>query len=131
MPLLLTGPAPKSPGHDPISLVTDSVRSAHTKRAYRDAVIAFLSWYHAVGENGFSKAAVQRYRSVLEQRQLSPATVKVHLAAGRRLASEMADDGLLDPVTASAIAAVKGPSRRGVRAGNWLTLLQVEELLGR
>jgi integrase len=43
----------------------------------------------------------------------------------------MADDGLLDPVTASAIAAVKGPSRRGVRAGNWLTLLQVEELLGR
>jgi len=78
---------------------------------------------------GFGKATVQRYRCILEQRGLSPSSIKVQLAAIRRLASEMADNGLLDPLTASRIANVRGPSRRGVRLGNWLTLQQVEELL--
>jgi integrase len=67
----------------------------------------------------------------LEQRHLSPATIKVHLAAVRRLASEMADNGLLDPVIASSIVSLRGPRRRGVRVGNWLTLQQVEQLLRR
>jgi len=72
---------------------------------------------------------VQRYRCVLEDRGLAPATVKVHLAAVRRLAAEMADNGLLEPTIASSIAAVKSPRRHGVRTGNWLTLQQAEELL--
>jgi len=77
----------------------------------------------------FNKATVQQYRCILEQRHLSPSSIKVRLAAIRRLAAEMADNGLLDPLSASGIAKVKGPSRRGVRSGNWLTLQQAEELL--
>ena len=78
---------------------------------------------------GFNKATVQRYRCVLEQRHLSPSSIKVRLAAIRRLASEMADTGLLDPLSAAGIEKVRGPSRRGIRSGNWLTIREVEELL--
>jgi integrase len=77
----------------------------------------------------FNKTTVQQYRCILEQRHLSPSGVKVRLAAIRRLAAEMTDNGLLDPLSASGIAKVRGPNRRGVRSGNWLTLQQAEELL--
>jgi integrase len=127
MSLLL--PAHQTSAHDLIALVTNSVHSPHTKRAYRDAVLCFLSWYRELPRPGFNKATVQQYRCVLEQRHLSPSSIKVRLAAIRRLAVEMADDGLLDPQNASGIEKVRGPSRRGVRLGNWLTLQQVEELL--
>src|SRR5579872_6139101 len=129
MPLLLPAPMPHPPGPDLIALVTDTLHSAHTKRAYRDAIASFLSWCHISGQTGVGKITVHRYRCALEDRGLSPATVKVHLAAVRRLATEMADNGLLDPAIASSIAGVKGPSRRGVRTGNWLTLQQTEALL--
>jgi hypothetical protein len=77
----------------------------------------------------FNRATVQQYRCILEQRHFSPSSIKVRLAAIRRLAAEMADNGLLDPLSASGIVKVKGPSRRGARSGNWLTLQQAEELL--
>jgi len=127
MTLLL--PAAQPPNHDVIALVTNSVHSPHTKRAYRDAILCFLCWYRESQMPGFSKATVQRYRCNLEERHLAPSSIKVRLAAIRRLASEMADNGLLDPLSASGIEKVRGPSRRGVRLGNWLTLPQVEELL--
>ena len=115
-------PAPHTPAHDLIALVTNSVHSPHTKRAYRDAILCFFSWCRELQMPGFNKATVQQYRCILEQRNLSPSSIKVHLAAIRRLATEMADNGLLDPLSASGIAKVRGPSRRGVRLGNWLTL---------
>jgi site-specific recombinase XerD len=127
MPLLLA--AASTPIPDLIALVTDSVRSAHSKRAYRAAIVRFVSWYQEMRPQGFTKATVQRYRSRLEEQDLSPATIRVHLAAIRRLASEMADNGLLDVQSASGILKVRGPVRRGVRVGNWLTLPQVDELL--
>jgi integrase len=121
--------AASAPAQDLIALVTNSVHSPHTKRAYRDAILCFLSWYREQQMPGFSKATVQRYRCILEQRQLAPSSVKVRLAAIRRLASEMADNGLLDPLSAAGIEKVRGPSRRGIRSGNWLALREVEELL--
>lgn len=127
---LLLPAAAQAPAPDLIALVTNSVHSPHTKRAYRDAILCFLSWYRELRMPGFTKATVQRYRCTLDERHLSPSSIKVRLAAIRRLASEMADNGLLDPLCASAITNVRGPSRRGVRSGNWLTLQQVEELLG-
>jgi site-specific recombinase XerD len=128
MSLLLAPPA--KPGADLIALVTDSVRSPHTKRAYRDALLGFFAWYQKSTTQGFCRATIQRYRCSLEDRHLSPSAIKVRLAALRRLASEMADQGLLDPHSATGILKVQGPARRGVRMGNWLTLPQAEELLG-
>jgi integrase len=51
------------------------------------------------------------------------------MSAIRRLAAEMADNGLLDPQTALVISKVSGPRRCGIRLGNWLSLHQVEDLL--
>ena len=50
-------------------------------------------------------------------------------SAIRKLAAEVADNGLLAPDLAAAIARVRRAKRHGVRAGNWLTLEQAERLL--
>jgi len=112
-----------------LSLVADSVRSQHTKRAYRSALTEFLLWCQTSGPGTFSKAAVQAYRATLEKRDLSASSIKVQMCAIRRLAGEMADNGLLDPQTALVISKVRGPRRNGVRLGNWLSLGQAEDLL--
>src|SRR5262245_33399761 len=111
--MFLLLPAAQAPVHDLIALVTNSVHSPHTKRAYRDAILCFLSWYRELRMPGFTKATVQRYQCTLDERHLSPSSIKVRLAAIRRLASEMADNGLLGAMSASGIAKVKGPGRRG------------------
>jgi len=118
------------PACDPVlALVTDSVRSPHSKRAYRAALTDFLHWCRSSGAPAFSKAVVQQYRGTLEQRSLSAASIQVQMSAIRRLAAEMADNGMLDAQAAVAIAKVRGPHPSGVRVGNWLTLQQAEELL--
>jgi site-specific recombinase XerD len=112
-----------------LSLVMDSVHSPHTKRAYRAAITDFLLWCQGSADAHFSKAIVQEYRSQLEQRKLSASSIQVQMSAIRRLAAEMADNGLLDAQAALVIAKVRGPSRGGVRIGNWLSVHQAEDLL--
>jgi integrase len=51
------------------------------------------------------------------------------MSAIRKLASEAADNGLLEPAIASGIQHVSGVSSHGVRAGNWLTKQQAQNLL--
>ncbi|MBZ5545250.1 MAG: site-specific integrase [Acidobacteriia bacterium] len=50
-------------------------------------------------------------------------------AAGRRVAYEAADSGLLSPELAAGIRRVRGVRRLGVRVGNWLTVEQGKRLL--
>jgi site-specific recombinase XerD len=77
----------------------------------------------------FSKTAVQAYRSQLEARGLSASAINVQLAAIKKLAAEVADNGLLAPELAAGIS--KGPGARsaGCREGNWLTREQASRLL--
>ena len=110
------------------ALVVDSVSSEHSRRAYARALDDFLDWYAAETRGAFSKAVVQAYRGVLEQRSLAPSTINVHLAAIRKLASEAADNSLLDPVLATGITKVRG-ARTWDPHGNWLTRDQAERLL--
>jgi site-specific recombinase XerD len=128
MSVLVAIPAP-----DPLlrikNLVLDSVRSPHTRRAYDRVMSEFLAWCVANQAEGFSKATVQGYRAALESRGLSAAAVNVQLAAIRKLAQEAADNGLLAPEVASAIARVPGARSEGPRAGNWLTREQARRLL--
>ena len=90
------------------SLVLDSVRSPHTRRAYDRVLAEFLAWCLATGADGFTKATVQAYRSNLEARGLSASAVNVQLAAVRKLATEAADNGLLAPELAAGIAKLPG-----------------------
>jgi site-specific recombinase XerD len=69
---------------------------------------------------------VLRYRFFLEQKNLTPSTINVRLAAVRRLAYEAADTGLLSPELAAGIRRVKGAKRLGTR---WLTVAQARTLL--
>lgn len=114
-------------------LVLDSVTSAHSKRAYEHALDAFERWCAETGgpggHPGFTKATIQAYRAALEATGLAASSINVGLSAIRKLAAEAADNGLLAPDLAAAIARVKGARRHGVRAGNWLTLDQAERLL--
>ena len=111
------------------SLVLDSVRSAHTRRAYDRVLSEFLAWYVMTGAHSFTKATVQSYRAEIETRGLSASAVNVQLAAIRKLAAEAADNGLLAPEIAAGIAKVPGARSEGPRAGNWLTRDQASRLL--
>jgi integrase len=110
-------------------LVLDSLTSAHSKRAYGQALDAFARWHAETGAAGFSKATVQAYRSALEAQGLAASSINIRLSALKKLAAEAADNRLVAPETAAAIARVRGAKRRGVRRGNWLTLDQTERLL--
>jgi integrase len=110
-------------------LVLDSVLSLHSRRAYAKALDDFLAWYLQVPRGPLSKAVVQQYRATLDLQGLAASTINVRLAAIKKLATEAADNGLLDPVLASGIARVKGAKQLGVRAGNWLIPEQARLLL--
>lgn len=111
------------------NLVLDAVPSPLTKRAYGQALDEFLGWYAAERPEELSKAVIQRYRSGLEARGMSPSSVNKHLAAIRKLVSEAADNGLLSPALAETIRRVKGAKRHGVRLGNWLSQDEAQKLL--
>jgi len=116
------------------SLVLDSVRSPHSKRAYGRALEDFAGWIQGQGIAGFNKAefgkaTVQRYVASLAEAGRAPSSINVRLAAIRKLAVEAADNGLLDPLLAAAIGRVKGATQKGRRLGRWLTRDEASRLL--
>src|ERR1022692_3390056 len=113
-----------------IGLALDGLASPHTRRAYRAALDEFLTWSQGQQPSELCKALVNRYKSMLFEKELAPATINLRLAAVRRLAQEMADNGLLDVSVASAISKVRGLRLYGVRIGRWLTSAGARELLG-
>ena len=103
-----------------VHLALDGLSSPSTLRAYSAAIDEFLTWAPYQPAPEFSKALVQQYKSMLIEKELAPSTINQRLAAVRRLTTEAADNGLLDPAVAAAIARVHGLKCSGVRLGNWL-----------
>jgi site-specific recombinase XerD len=122
---------PKEVIEEIISLVTDSLTSEHSRRAYRQSLKDFLIWYSEQGKPGLSKRVVQRYKRYLQDRELSPATINLRLCAIRKFIREATDNDLikLKPRIADGIERVKGVRNEGTRIGNWLNLKQAQELL--
>src|ERR1700758_2905371 len=108
--------------------VLSSLTSRSGQRTYDHAIREFVAWYCSEPRLAFNRTVVLRYRIYLEQRQYAPATINLRLAAGRRVAYEAADAGLLSPELAAGIRRVKGVRRLGVRLGNWLTPEQSQAL---
>jgi site-specific recombinase XerD len=104
--------------------VINSLPAFSSQVSYRHAIDEFITRYCSEPRLAFNRTVVLRYRFFLEQASLAPATINVRLAAVRRLAYEAADAKLLSPELAAGIARVKGATRLGVRAGNWLTAAQ-------
>jgi site-specific recombinase XerD len=112
-----------------LDLVLDRLNAPTSKAMYRRALLDFLDWYQAQPAATFDRAAVQRYRAMLLEAGRAPSTINQKLSAIRALASEAADNGLLDPQLASGVAKVKGVPSAGTRTGNWLTQAQAQHLL--
>ena len=112
-----------------VRLVTDSVTSPHSRRAYGQALNEFLLWYDAQGRHGLNKAAVNAFRAELLAAGKSPSSINLTLSAIRKLATEAADNGYLDPMAAEGIRRVKGVKAAGVKLGNWLTREQAQTLI--
>ncbi len=104
-----------------IEMVLDGLPSEHSRRAYERALFDFLHWHRGVGRPQLNKAVVQRYAAELREARMAPSSVNQRLSAIRKLASEAADNGLLDAQVAGGIRAVKGARQEGRRTGNWLT----------
>ena len=102
-----------------IGLVLDGLTSEHSRRAYSRALTDFLTWWTDQGKPTMSKATVQSYKVALRGDGLAPSTINLRLSAIRKLATEAADNGLVDPHPAAGIARVKGITSGGRRTGNW------------
>jgi site-specific recombinase XerD len=124
-----TALVPRNDWYAIIDLVTQSVDSPHSKRAYSRALIDFLEWYEQNGRPGFTKANINAYRESMLQAGKSRSSINQALSAIRKLASEAADNGLVPPSLAYGVERVKGVKQEGVRAGNWLTAEEAQMLV--
>ena len=112
------------------ALLLDSLNSPHSRRAYSQSLRRFIAWYQGSASHlPFSRALLQSYRAFLLDRNLSPATINLHLSAIRRLSREAAQNGLLDERHALAMQRVPGLSSATGGAGKWLTKEEAEKLL--
>jgi integrase len=109
--------------------VLNSLPAHASQISYEHAINEFIFWYCSEPRLAFNRTVVLRYRFFLEQKNYSPSTINVRLAAVRRLAYEASDAGLLSPDLAAGIARVKGAKRLGVRIGNWITAEQGKVLI--
>ena len=112
-----------------IDLVCNAVTSQHTKRAYSRALTDFVVWHSTTGQSGFSKAIVQAHVTALRDSGVSASSINQRLTAIRKLAQELADNGVIDHSMAQAIGRVEGVRKEGKRLGNWLTLAQAQQML--
>lgn len=112
-----------------INLVCNAVTSDHTKRAYSRALTDFVAWHSSTGQSGFSKATVQAHVSALRDQGVSASSINQRLTAIRKLAAELADNGVIDHSAAQAVGRVEGIRKEGKRLGNWLTKDQAQQLL--
>lgn len=113
-----------------IDLVCNAVTSDHTKRAYSRALIDFMAWHSSTAQQGFSKATVQAHVQALRNEGVSASSINQRLTAIRKLAMELADNGVIDHSIAQAVGRVEGVRKEGKRLGNWLTKEQAQTLLG-
>src|SRR5229473_1490980 len=109
------------------AVVVNTVSSEHSRRAYGKALDDFLAF---LGPRPFTRASLQEFRSHMEAAGLAPASINLRLAPLRKLATEAAENGWMDPTLAAGITRVRGVKRLGRRVGKWATVEEATALLG-
>jgi len=112
-----------------VRLVTDSLASPHSRRAYDGALRRYLAWHQAGDWPRFSRASVQAYRAYLIGENAGRAGINQAISALHSLAREAAAQGMLADEVAAGILAVRGTGSAGRRTGNWLSRKQAQQLL--
>src|ERR1700746_3759472 len=98
--------------------ILNSLAAASSQKSYGHAIEEFIGWYCSEPRLAFNRGVVLRYRFFLEQNNLAPSTIKVRLAAVRRLAYEASDTGLLSPDLAAGIRRSR-QRRKASRRTDW------------
>ena len=110
------------------AMLTNSVPSGHTRRAYAKAFDDFLALALRTGQP-ISRQLFQQYRAEMVDAGLGGSTINVRLSGVRKLINEARENGLVDPSAAGRIISVPNVPAKGVRLGQWLTVDQTRELL--
>ncbi len=109
-------------------MLTNSVPSGHTRRAYAKAFDDFLALAVRTGQP-VSRQLLQQYRAEMVDAGLGGSTINVRLSGVRKLVKEAGESGLVDLAAARRIVSVPNVPAQGVRLGQWLTVDQTRELL--
>ena len=110
------------------TMLTNSVPSGHTRRAYAKAFDDFLALALRTGQP-ISRQLFQQYRAEMVDAGLGGSTINVRLSGVRKLVKEARENGLVDPSAAGRIISVPNVPAQGVRLGQWLSVEQTRDLL--
>ena len=110
------------------TMLTNSVPSGHTRRAYAKAFDDLLALSLRTGQP-ISRQLFQQYRAEMVDAGLGGSTINVRLSGVRKLVNEARENGLVDPSAAGRIVSVPNVPAQGVRLGQWLTADQTRDLL--
>lgn len=108
--------------------VLHGVAAETSRRNYGLALDELSAFCEARGEP-ISRTLILEFRAAMLDRNLSPSTINVKLAAVRKLIEEAKRAGVVGGEEASQMAEIPNVRQNGVRLGNWLTKEQAKELL--
>lgn len=112
-----------------IDVVSNSVPSKHSRRAYATALRNFFEWHRSQGSPVLDRDSVQQYRNGLDDSGVAAATINLRLAAIRRLATEAYERGWIPFTVASGIQNVRMVRSAGRRFGKWLSKEEAAALI--
>lgn len=113
-----------------IRLVTNTLPSIHSRRAYSQAIRCFMQYWCEEGYPLLTKGFLNQYVMEMQDDQgKGEATINKHLAAIRKLASEAADNEIWPEKVSISFSRVKGIPLRGRKKHNWLTQDLAQKLL--
>jgi integrase len=121
----MTGPASVA---DLRTMLTNSVPSGHTRRAYGKAFDDLIALTSRTGQP-ISRQLFQQYRAEMVDAGLGSSTINVRLSGVRKLVKEARENLLIDPSAAGRIVSVPNVPAESVRLGQWLTIEQTRDLL--
>ena len=108
-----------------VKLTVERLPSANSRRAYSRHLTDYLNWC----SYSLSRASVQQWVNVMRSKGLRGGTINQALSAIKSLAREAEAHDLLPANIVQPIMRVPGVVLKGNRAGNWLTLDQLNKLV--
>ena len=108
-----------------VKLTVERLPSANSRRAYARHLTDYLNWC----SYSLSRTSVQQWVNVMRSKGLRGGTINQALSAIKSLAREAEAHDLLPANIVQPIMRVPGVVLKGNRAGNWLTLDQLNKLV--
>ena len=110
-----------------VKLVTASLHSPHSVRAYTHALNDFFLWYQAEGQPTLCKEVIELYLQGLSES--SSSTYNQRLAAIRKMIRSGVQHGSFPEELLVTVERIKGSPQRGQRTGVWLTIEEAQALI--